>query len=186
MTTDYNKRRLSESAHRITVSLDGVEPVTITLPYPILTDTINASLTQKNGIVDIVATKALHDVWPEDYIEQERSRWDVEGFETWTDKLDHESLKIFLCAQFLPEQMIFKPGDYSRDLHSHAKHDSVTAKFVKARNCFNETRKQPLEHMTRLQLRTVPDDWIAIASHPRQDFLPSSTADRATAVPTED
>ena len=57
-----------ESSHRITVSLDGVKPATDTLPHPILPNTIKATLRRKDGIIDVVASKALQHLWPIDVI----------------------------------------------------------------------------------------------------------------------
>ena len=85
MATDFNKKRLSESAHKITVSLDGIGPLTITLPHPIVPDTIMATLLPTEGIVDIVAAKALLDIWPEHVIQAERFRRNAEKLEPWTD-----------------------------------------------------------------------------------------------------
>ena len=101
MSTDYNKRRLSESAHRITISLDGVEAVTVTLPHPIDPITIKATLFRCDGIIDIVAEKALRDVWPEDDIELGRSRWNAEKLGPWSDQFDlHDSLLILTTSQY--------------------------------------------------------------------------------------
>ena len=73
-----------KSSHRITVSLDDVKPLTVTLPYPILPDTFKATLHQKDGIVELIAAKALNDLWPEDVIPNQY-RWNAENLERFTD-----------------------------------------------------------------------------------------------------
>ena len=76
-----------QSTHRITVSLDRVDPVNITLPFPVLlpsSTTLNSiAVPQKGGIVEIVLDKALYDLWPEDIV-PDQLRWNVEKL-TWTD-----------------------------------------------------------------------------------------------------
>lgn len=86
MTTDYSDEYWPcESAHRITVSLDGVDPVTVSLPHPIHPDTIKATLKRKDRVVDIVAAKSVGSLWPDDVRGDERRRWNVEELEPWTD-----------------------------------------------------------------------------------------------------
>ena len=81
---DELQRWPCQSSHRITVSLDDLEPLTITLPYPILSDTIKATLNQESGTVDVVAAKALNDIWPEDVI-RDQFRSNVENLEEYTN-----------------------------------------------------------------------------------------------------
>ena len=84
------------SSHRITVSLEGVNPLTITLPYPLLPDTMKATLRQKDDIVEVVAAKALNDLWPEDVI-REQFRWNADTLQPWTDD---DALFNHLASQF--------------------------------------------------------------------------------------
>ena len=91
---DYLQRWPCRSSHRLTVSLDGVKPLTITLPYPILPDTFKA--TQKDGIVEVVAAKALNDIWPEDVM-RHQFRLNADKFNLWTDK---EAILTHLMSQF--------------------------------------------------------------------------------------
>ena len=44
-----------QSSHHLIVSLDGVKPLTVTLPYPILCDNVQATLCQEFGIIDVIA-----------------------------------------------------------------------------------------------------------------------------------
>ena len=74
-----------ESAHRFTVSLAGVQPLTITLPYPILANSIKATLRRKDGVVEVVADKALNNLWPEDVVREQQFRWNVENLEPWAN-----------------------------------------------------------------------------------------------------
>ena len=83
--SDELQRWPCRSSHRISVSFDGLEPLTITLPYPILSDTLKATLRRTDGVVDLVAAKALEDLWPEDVI-RNQFRWNAEMLESCTDK----------------------------------------------------------------------------------------------------
>ena len=83
-TADSNRRWPCESSHSITVALDRVEPLTVSLPHPILPNSIKTSLQRKEGIVQVVATKALpNDLWPEDVVD-EQFRWNAEQLQPWT------------------------------------------------------------------------------------------------------
>ena len=74
-----------ESSHRITVSLDRMKPFTISLPHPILPESIKASLKRKEGVVEVVASKALpNDLWPEDVV-GEQYRWNADNLEQWSE-----------------------------------------------------------------------------------------------------
>ena len=76
----------AESAHRITISLDGLKPLIVTLPHPILPSSFKTISHPKDGVVEITATKALNYLWP-----TPASRWDVETFDEWKDE---KALKI--------------------------------------------------------------------------------------------
>ena len=82
--SDELQRWPCRSSHRITVSLDGVKPLTVTLPYPILPDTIKATLRRTDGTVVVVAAKAVNDLWPEDVI-RDQFQWQSEILERCTD-----------------------------------------------------------------------------------------------------
>ena len=73
-----------ESTHRITISFDGVEPVNITLPFPVLLPSSTIALPKKGGVVEIVLEKAHYDLLPEDVV-PDRLRWNAEKFTTLTD-----------------------------------------------------------------------------------------------------
>ena len=119
-----------ESAHRITVSLEGVKPLTITLPYPILARNIKATLHRKKGVVEIVAPKALYDLWPEDIIGG-GLRWSEEQLETWTNE---DMLRIHLREQFL--------GDHHLAPHVHGSYaDAVTEIREIVCTIFEKTRQ---------------------------------------------
>ena len=80
---DELQRWPCQSSHRITVSLDGVKPLTVTLPYPILVDSFKATLLKNDGAVEVIAAKALNDLWPEDVI-RHQFRWNAEKLDPWT------------------------------------------------------------------------------------------------------
>jgi len=86
-----------DSAHRITVSLDSIKPLTITLPYPILPDHLKATLRRKDGIVEITATKAILVIWPEDCVRPVHLLWNPDDFELLESK---DNLLMHLGSQF--------------------------------------------------------------------------------------
>ena len=86
-----------ESSHQIPVSLTAIEPITVTLPYPILPDSIKATLRRTEGLVEIVMKKALYDLWPEDATRHQKFRWNVENLQEWTNE---KSLIYHTMAQF--------------------------------------------------------------------------------------
>ena len=68
------------SSHRITISVGGVEPLTVTLPYPIAPDTMKATLRQRDHSVEVVVEKAVNDIWPADVI-PDQFRWNADTLE---------------------------------------------------------------------------------------------------------
>ena len=105
-TADSNRRWPCESSHSITVALDRVEPLTVSLPHPILPNSIKTSLQRKEGIVQVVATKALpNDLWPEDVVD-ERFRWNADLLQPWTDSnslLWHVDSQLRVDYRYSPE-----------------------------------------------------------------------------------
>ena len=93
---DEMQRWPCKSSHRLVVSLDGVKPLIITLPHPILPGTIKATLRRTDGVLDLVASKALNDLWPEDVI-RDQFRWIPDKLEPM---LDMESIHIHVKSQF--------------------------------------------------------------------------------------
>ena len=91
-----------ESTHHITVTFDGVEPINITLPFPVLLSSIIKPivLPEKGGAIEVLLQKALYDLWPEDII-QDRLRWIPEKLAPWTDA---EALSMHLSCQFSRNQ----------------------------------------------------------------------------------
>ena len=86
-----------ESTHRISVSLDGVEPVNITLPYPVFVPSVNPiALPRKGGVIEVVLKKALYDLWPDNIID-DRLRWNAEKLLPLTDM---DTLIAHLCCQY--------------------------------------------------------------------------------------
>ena len=96
VTGQDDQRWPCQSSHRITVSLDGVQPLTITLPHPILPDTFKATLRRNDRIVDLAVAKALYDLWPEDVI-RDQFRWNADKLEPWTNR---RSMLLHLQSQF--------------------------------------------------------------------------------------
>ena len=81
------------------LSLDGVKPLTVTMPYPILLENCKATLHRKDGVVVIVAAKAINDIWPEDII-RDQFRWNADTLQPWTDmKLIENHLKSQLQVE---------------------------------------------------------------------------------------
>ena len=96
MTAVNEQRWPCESTHRITVSLDGMKPLTVALPQAVLSSRFKGTLIEKDGVVHVAATKAHYDLWPED-VTDEQLRWDEDSLETWTDMA---SLNVHLKSQF--------------------------------------------------------------------------------------
>lgn len=98
----------SDSAHQITVSLDGIKPLTFTLPYPILPDNLKATLRRKDAIVEITATKALKELWPDDFVRPEHLRWNPDELELWKS---NENLGVHMASQFNLDYLIIPAGN---------------------------------------------------------------------------
>ena len=93
---DELQRWPCRSSHQITVSLYCVKPLTVTLPHPILLDTLKVSLCQTDGIIKVVGAKALHDLWPEDVI-GDQFRWNVDTLQLHCT--DRFALQMHLKSQ---------------------------------------------------------------------------------------
>lgn len=111
VTTD--QRWPCESAHRITVSMDGVKPLTLTLPYPIVPGQLKATLRRKDAIVEITRTKALQVLWPEDCARPEQFRWKPDELELWKS---NENLSVYLASQFNLDYLINPTGNQTNVL----------------------------------------------------------------------
>ena len=87
MSADVQQQGLCESAHRITASVEGVEPLVITLPYPILSIfRFKATQNPIGKTTDLVLVKALDDHWPGDLIHQKQLAWNADrDLKPWTD-----------------------------------------------------------------------------------------------------
>ena len=103
-----DQRSPCDSAHRITVSLDGIKPLTLTLPYPILPNHLKATLRRKDGIVEISATKAIQVIWPEDCVRPVHLRWNPDELELWES---NENLAVHLGSQFNLDYLINPVGN---------------------------------------------------------------------------
>ena len=145
------------SSHRITVSLDGVNPLTITLPYPILHDTLKTTLRQKDGIVEVVAAKALNNLWPEDVI-RDQFRWNADKLEPWTDI--HSMLK-HTASQF--------PIVFLKDIYCKV---STTLDVVRLliKDIIVSVTRETTSNQPVFQLRVEgsPDrtEWFILVHHP--------------------
>ena len=176
MSTDYNKKRLSESAHRITVSLNGVEPVTVTLPHPIVPHTIKTTLSQTHGIIDIVAEKALHDLWPDDGIQPERFRWNAEKLEPWMDNLGHQYLEYHLHFQLSPRDW---EDDWS--LPSHPARGKTDA-WIRLRVIIGDILKLAVEKKDQLRFQLKIDESSETADWYVRAHLPIRTSPLGTPI----
>ena len=103
VTTEGDPQYPWESVHRITVSLEGFEPVSITLPHAVLSKPLKAEL--DDNIVEIILAKAVDNLWPEDVVEDEL-RLNAETLEPWTNE---RSLNNRLQFQF-PVNYMKKPN----------------------------------------------------------------------------
>ena len=85
MTTISEQLWSSESAQRITISLDGVKPLTVTLSHAILPSSLKTISHPEDGVVEITADKAFPDRSPSDFRAKDL-RWNVETFDEWKDE----------------------------------------------------------------------------------------------------
>ena len=146
-------KRFSESAHRITVSLDDVEPVTVTLPHPIVPDTIKATLSPTDSIVDIIAAKALHGVWPDDDIQHKGFRWNAETLEPRTYLMDDEQLESHLLCQLPYCHWKNKSWPLPSDLEARRNaEESTQVRFIIG-DIFGIVADQKDQHELRFQLK---------------------------------
>ena len=88
-----NENELCESAHRIIASLEGADPVVITLPYPIFPIfRFKATRSPKADAMDLVLVKALNDHWPGDLSVQKRNNqiaWKADrDLKPWSKAVD--------------------------------------------------------------------------------------------------
>ena len=80
-----------KSAHVVTLSLEepeGVEPLSLTFPYPVLASQIQSSLNGSNGTISLSLPKALNEPWPCHY--SNKSKLKVDQLKEW------DSSNIFL------------------------------------------------------------------------------------------
>ena len=76
---DELQRWPCQSSHCLIISLDGVKLLAaVTLPNPLLSDTVKATLDQKDGVAEVVAAKALNDLWPKDVI-RAQFQWNADA-----------------------------------------------------------------------------------------------------------
>ena len=130
-----------KSSHRITVSLDGVKPLTVTLPYPLLVETLKATLCQKDCVVEVVTAKAVNDLWPEDVI-RDQFRWQSEILERCTDV---KWIVRHLESQFHPSTIVRGvlkgvPGDLLTQIRSLIRYMFFMA--VQEKKMFMELRSK--------------------------------------------
>ena len=155
---DEQQRWPCRSSHRITVSLDGVKPLTVTLPYPILSGTIKATLRRKDRIVEVVAAKALKDLWPEDVIRYQ-FRCNAKNSEQCTDE---ELIFRHLRAQFRISTLSTK---YKK---SQMDDDVVTRIRVLINTIFKSAvmEKEPLIALHFGELSSKTTEWLIRAHLP--------------------
>ena len=101
-----------ETSHRIVISLDGADQFTITLPCPVLSNSINAEVRLKEGFVDIAVRKApCNYLWPEDVL-AEQFRWRPDSFSPWEDL---NALTNIHLRDNIPSPLEFTPKDIAAD-----------------------------------------------------------------------
>ena len=159
-----------ESTHRITVSLDGIEPVHITLPFPVLpTSSTLIALPRKGGVVEAVLEKAIYELWPEDII-NDPLRWDAEKLAPWTDK---EALRMHLnWHQFRQDYLISKAKKIEKpevDVMTKVR-EIILSIFV------NAIQHRHERFQLKIEGSTDSPDWF-IRAHP-----PVRTSPRGTPV----
>ena len=83
VTTDRNLYPC-DTARTMTVSLAGIKPATVSLSMPICCGSVKEVLHRKDGIVEVTASKAIKEIWPDDVV-AERFRWNADHFEPWKE-----------------------------------------------------------------------------------------------------
>lgn len=122
----FDQRWPWESTHRITLSLDGIKPLTLTLPYPILPGNPCGTIDRKGGIIEIKATKALQSPWPDDCAKPVQFRWNPTDLKIWTE---HENLGVHLGEQFNLDYLVNSTRDQT-DALSHVR-EAISTIFVR-------------------------------------------------------
>nr|CAH0104997.1 unnamed protein product [Daphnia galeata] len=85
LNVSSDQLRPCEAGHKITFSIaepQGVQPLTLCFPYPVLVDCIEATLLADRSI-QVVLKKALNEPWPYDF--NLKPTWDVDKFKLWKD-----------------------------------------------------------------------------------------------------
>jgi hypothetical protein len=60
-----------------------VQPLTLCFPYPVLVESIEATLRRADRSIQVVLKKALNEPWPYDF--NLKPKWDVDKFKLWAD-----------------------------------------------------------------------------------------------------
>ena len=88
-----------EAAHKITVTTaqpEGVQPLVLCFPHPVLAEDIMESAQVSNGSIRLVLKKALREPWS--YCFSKRAKWKVEEFPPWNPKGHESQLTVHLVA----------------------------------------------------------------------------------------
>lgn len=86
MNVSTDQKLPCQSAHRVTFSLDqpkGIQPITLSFPYPVSVNDINATLSLPDCSIRVVLKKALLEPWPCHF--SNSVKWEVEKFSPWKE-----------------------------------------------------------------------------------------------------
>ena len=103
ITTD--RKHPSFSAHQITLKIPNAPPLVLEVPWPILAEEIQPSITEKKKqkSIQLILQKGVNDPWPSEF--GGRSKWDVDLLKPWVDIEGHGQLHLHLQAQFSFEHL---------------------------------------------------------------------------------
>ena len=93
LNVSSDQLRPCEAGHKITFSIaepQGVQPLTLCFPFPVLVDCIEATLRRTDRSIQVVLKKALNEPWPYDF--NLKPKWDVDKFKSWKELNPYETL----------------------------------------------------------------------------------------------
>ncbi|XP_046633289.1 uncharacterized protein LOC124312836 isoform X2 [Daphnia pulicaria] len=107
-----NEEAPCESCHDVTVSLtqpSEIKPLSLTFPFPILANNVQATLHPNSRHVDLLLKKSLLEPWPCEF-HNKKSKWIIGDLVPWKNKpLNSEerckNVEHHLSSQFLSEEV---------------------------------------------------------------------------------
>ena len=143
------------------MSLEGVEPLTVTLPYPVLPIIrFKAVVDQKANVADVVLVKALEDVWPDDITQHKRLAWNPDAdMKPWADGVD--SLTLHTTHQFTLEYVQNLGNDTEEDDDDSESDYALLSirKCITIISSHDPTNEKKWLIRMQVERPTIEDDW---------------------------